>query len=468
MDALTPTKGVTVAPRVAPTVATGEQVEPPGRRAAFVRRLIPTVSRTVWALGLTSLLTDISSEMVASVLPLYLVVYLGISPLAFGLADGLYQGAAALFRLVGGVFSDRWRRHKEVAIAGYAVSAACRLLFLAAGNAWGAIAAVIALERIGKGIRTAPRDALIAQSSPSRQLATAFGVHRAMDAAGAMLGPVVAFVLLAMLPGNFDVVLVASFGVAVVGVAAIVLFVPAPAAGSSADLSAVRALKLGGFLRCRNCPTPGAHCEKPASLREAMRLLADARFRNVVLAGCMLGVATISDSFIYLILQRRLGVAMSAFPLLYVATSLGNSVFAIPFGRIADRFGRSRMLVAGYGLLALVYTLLLLSDAGGWVLATGAILLLGMYYAATDGVLTAVAASTLPHAQAASGLAVLATGTNIARMFASLAFGFVWMRAGIGQATAWYLGALMVAIVATVLVLGRDSPARQIIAGEQL
>ena len=189
-------------------------------------RRLPAVSGTVWALGLTSLFTDISSEMVASVLPVYLVLHLGLSPLAFGVIDGVYQGAAALVRVAAGVLADRWRRHKEIAATGYAVSAACRLLILAAGAAWSTIACVVALDRLGKGIRTAPRDALISQRTPCKSLATAFGVHRAMDAAGAMFGPILAFILLATTTNGFDVLFVASFGVAIVGVAAILLFVP--------------------------------------------------------------------------------------------------------------------------------------------------------------------------------------------------------------------------------------------------
>jgi len=457
MDARSTTNDIARAPCPEAAIPAADPSQRPdsGPEPSRLRRLLPAVSRTVWALGFTSLMTDISSEMVASILPLYLVVFLGISPLAFGLADGLYQGAAALFRIAGGVLSDRWRRYKEVALAGYALSAVSRLLFLAAGSAWGAIAGVIALERIGKGIRTAPRDALIARSSPLKQLATAFGVHRAMDAAGAMLGPMVAFALLAVLPGAFDVVFICSFGVAILGVAAIALFVPAPDPGSTTDLQAIKALKPGGFLRCRNCPTPGAHCDKPVSFQDAMRLLAEPRFRSVVATGLALGIVTISDSFVFLMLQRRLGLAMSAFPLLYVATSFCTSLFAIPFGRVADRVGRNRVLVAGYAMLALVYALLLLPIAGGWLLAGGAILLLGMYYGATDGVLTAMAAAVLPHSKAASGLAVLATGTNIARLLASVAFGFLWSLQGISQATAWYLGALVVAIGAAATTLRR-------------
>ena len=404
--------------------------------AATLRGRLRAVSPTVWALGVTSLLTDISSEMVASILPVYLVLHLGISPLAFGVMDGIYQGAAALVSLAGGVLADRWRRHKAVAAAGYGLSAVCRLLILTAGNAWGMIAAIITLDRIGKGIRTAPRDALITQRSPAAELATAFGVHRAMDAVGAMLGPVAAFALLALMPGRFDVLFIASFGVAIVGLGAIALFVPAVMPGERQTLPTIDPLKT-------------------AAPRTAGQLWGDVKFRALVFAGVLLGVATISESFIFLILQRRLDVGITAFPLLYVGTSLFTSVFAIPCGRLADRVGRTRVLLGGYGVLAVVYVILLLPAAGGISLLAAVVFLLGLFYAATDGVLTAMAGTALPASHAGTGLAVLATATNLARLAASVTFGLLWSRAGIGQATVCYLVALAAAMVGAFLVLNR-------------
>jgi MFS family permease len=370
--------------------------------------------------------------MVSSILPVYLVLYLGMSPLAFGVVDGLYQGAAALVRIAGGILADRWRKHKELAALGYGLSAACRLLIFVVGNAWTAIAGIIAIDRIGKGIRTAPRDALISQRTPSHSLATAFGVHRSLDAAGAMLGPVLAFAILAIIPGGFDVLFVASFAVAIIGVAAIVLFVPSTVPGER--------------------EMPG----KTISLKTALMLLAAPQFRALVIAGFALGLVTISDSFIFLILQRRLGIGVMAFPLLYVGTSLFTSAFAIPCGRLADRIGRTRVLVGGYAILGLVYAALLLPASGGLVLLAAAVALLGIYYAATDGVLTAMAAAALPADQSGSGLAVLATASNVARLAASIAFGFLWTRTGVGGATGIYLLALGAAIVCVSIVLSRS------------
>ncbi len=400
--------------------------------ATPAQRRLPRVSPTVWALGFTSLLTDISSEMVASVLPIYLVLYMGMSPLIFGLVDGIYQGAAAIVRVVAGVLADRWNRHKEVAAWGYGLSAACRLLILAAGSAWASIAAIIALDRVGKGIRTAPRDALIAQRSRSSELATAFGVHRSLDAAGAMLGPVVAFGLLAFMPNKFDVLFVASFGIAIVGLGVILLFVPA------------------------KVPNERRIAATPVSLRTALSLLGDPRFRAQVCAATFLGLATISDSFVFLILQRQMNMPVTAFPLLYVGTALSTAVFAAPIGRLADRMGRMPSLIGGYVVLAAVYLMLLMPDGHGVFSLVIAVVLFGIYYAATDGVLTAMAASVLPSEHSGSGLAVLATASNLARLAASVVFGVLWTYLGVSHATVFYLLGLIIAIAAAFLVLSRS------------
>src|SRR5215208_5774496 len=154
------------------------------RKNLLSRSMWTSVGSTVIYLGLTSLLTDISSEMVTATLPLYLLLTLRLAPLQFGLIDGLNQGASVLVRIASGLIADRWRRTKEVAAAGYAFSAICRIGLLLVGRSWLGISGVVLLVRIGKGIRTSPRDAMIAASVPSDKLGTAFGVHRAMDTAG--------------------------------------------------------------------------------------------------------------------------------------------------------------------------------------------------------------------------------------------------------------------------------------------
>jgi MFS family permease len=390
------------------------------------------VSRTVLLLGCTSLFTDISSEMVATILPLYLVYTQGLSPLQYGVVDGLYQGAAALVRVASGFLADRWQRYKEIAAAGYGLSAVCKLGLLAVGSAWTAISGVILLDRTGKGIRTAPRDALISLSSSREDLGTAFGVHRALDTTGAMLGPLAAFGLLALAPLGFDAIFIVSFCFALVGWAILMLFVRNRPA------------------RERRAPTP--------SLRSAARLLGQPRFRTLVIVAGGLGLATASDGFLYLALQREVDMDPSLFPLLFVGTALVYMLLAAPLGRVADLVGRGRVFLAGYALLLSVYVVLLLPGLGLILLA--ALPLLGVYYAATDGVLMALAGAILPAELQGSGMAVVGTATGIARLLASVVFGAIWTTTSLETALLCFVGGLAVALPLAAIALARSPEPR--------
>jgi MFS family permease len=384
------------------------------------------VPRTVVLLGLTSLLTDISSEAVAAVLPLYLVYAAGFSPLALGVIDGLYRGAAAITALASGFWADRRKRHKEVATLGYGLSAITKLGLVAAGGAVGPIAVFVMLDRIGKGIRTAPRDALISLSASPKTLGTAFGVHRAMDTTGAMIGPLMAFGILALAPLAFTSVFLVSFCVAIAGLGVIALLVPSRVERTDA--------------------------KPPLSLRQLSPLLLQRRFRALVLVASLLGLATISDAFLYLALQRKLDLAPAVFPLLFVGVSLAFMLLAVPAGKLADRVGRGRVFVGGYVLLLPVYASLLAPQLG--YLGLGLVLaLVGASYAATDGVLAALASGTLDEEARGSGLSVLTTATNLSRFVASVGFGALWTWAGLNTAVLVCGIALAAAIVATGVVL---------------
>jgi MFS family permease len=397
----------------------------------------PRVSRTVLMLGLTSLFTDISSEMVVTVLPLYLVYVGGFTPLAFGVVDGLYNGATALMGLASGYVGDRLRKHKELASAGYGISAVCKLLLTLAGTAVSAIGAVVLLDRAGKGMRTAPRDAMISLTTPSNQLGMAFGVHRALDTTGAVLGPLVAFAILAIAPLAFHTIFLVSFLVALVGLAFIVLFVrPGEDAQTVEDA--------------------GVPTARP-SLRAAFGLVAQSRYRALIAVGLVLSLATASDAFLFLVLQDELDLGASLFPLLFVGSSALYMVLAVPFGRVADRFGRGRMLVGGYALLLCCY-LTLLSPLGGWPLLTVALGLLGAYYAATDGVLMALASSVVPEELRGSGLALLNTTNSLAKLVASIVFGALWTLWSIHGALLVFGIALVAAIAISTMVLMRTRP----------
>ncbi|MEU0434639.1 MFS transporter [Streptomyces sp. NPDC006290] len=394
-------------------------------------RRLAAVAPTVLALGTVSLITDVSSEMVTAVLPLYLVAGLGLSPLGFGLLDGIYNGFSALVRLVGGHLADRGGgRHKWVAGAGYALSAACKPLLLVAQTLT-PIGLVLAADRTGKGLRTAPRDALISLSSTPETRGRAFGVHRAMDTAGALLGPLAAFLILRATVDGYDAVFMVSFCVAVVGVLVLVLFVPGgPAArgprgprGSQGSQGSQ-----GPRTTAEDADVPaepvGPAAPRP-TLRAALALLRRPELRGIALCALLLGLATVSDSFMFLLLQRRLGVPDRWFALLPVGTAAAFLLLAVPLGRLADRAGRWRVFLAGHGALLLAYALLLTSWHGT-ALPFAVLFLHGGFYAATDGVLMAAASDSVPKELRSSGLALVQTGQALARFVCSLAFGAAW------------------------------------------
>jgi MFS family permease len=394
------------------------------------------VPRNVVMLGMVSMLTDVSSEMVATILPLYLVFSLGASPLALGAIDGTYRGAAALVQVISGFAADRWRRPKQVAEAGYGISAVGKVALVAAGNTIGGIGAIVAFDRIGKGIRTAPRDALISLSSSKAGLATAFGVHRAMDSAGAMLGPLIAFGILLAAPARFDAVFVVSTFFAVLGVAVLVLAVQGrPKRAPRVDDG-----------------TP------PPSLRAALGLIRDRRVVVLLLAAAVLSLTSVSDAMLYVGLQRKIDFEPAVFPLLYVITAVAFMGLAIPVGQLADRVGRVPVLLCGYALLFVVYGALLMSSLGYGLLVL-CLLGLGGYFAATEGVFAALAGAILPEELQASGLGMLTTVISIGNLVSSVAFGALWLALGLRGAVLVFAVALALAIAGAVPLLLRSQRA---------
>ncbi|MFD9333118.1 MFS transporter [Streptomyces sp. NPDC060028] len=405
---------------------TAQGLAPPGRRTP--------VPATVIVLGLVSMVTDVSAEMVTAVLPLYLVAGLGMTPLAFGALDGLQQGATALLRIVGGRVADRTRRRKLVAGAGYAMSAACKAALLAVATPW-SVAAVLAADRTGKGLRTAPRDALISLSCPPGEQGRAFGVHRAMDTAGALLGPLAAFGVLWVAVDGYGAVFTVSACVAVLGVVLLGLFVretPAPASTRAPTPARARTPVPA------RAPTPG--------LRTLLRVPG---LGALCLTAAALGLFTVGDAFLYLLLQRRLDLPAVYFPLLPVAAAAVFLSAALPAGRLADRRGRHRVFLGGHVLLLGACLLILAPFPAGPFLAVGVLSLLGLFYATTDGVLMAAAGPLLPRELRATGLAVLQTAQALSRFAASLLFGAAWTLWGPGTALAAAAGGLLLVLAST-------------------
>jgi Na+/melibiose symporter-like transporter len=313
-----------------------------------------------------------------------------------------------------------------VATIGYALSAVCKLGLLATGSTWSVFAAVLSADRLGKGIRTAPRDALISLTTRPQDLASAFGVHRAMDTAGVLVGPLLAYWILASLPGRFDAIFVVSFAVALIGIAVLVLLVD-DRRGADGERASAVSLDLSRLLRHRP-------------------------FVSIAAVAALTSFVVVSDAFLYLLIQWRRGGGAETIPLLYAGTASAYLVLAAPLGRLADRVGRVRMFLIGQALMVAVFAGIAWIGIELWTLAL-CLLLHGAYYAATDGVLAALASSATRSDVRASGLAALTTATSLARLAGSVVVGVVWSWRGPETVVTLALIATAAALIVSAVTL---------------
>jgi MFS family permease len=388
------------------------------------RKTVTRVSSVVVSLGIVSMFTDISSESVSAILPLYITGVLGLSTVAYGFIDGLYQGVSAIVRIAGGWASDKGDQPKWIAFFGYGIAAIARVgLLFASGFA--AITAIVAVDRIGKGIRTAPRDSLISASSTPGNLGRSFGVHRMLDTVGAAVGPLLAFLILFFIPNGYNTIFVVSLACAILGVAILGILVPnkRPRADRAAASHTPR---------------------QPFRWRQ----LNDPRLRRVLLVSGLLGLLTIGDGFIYLVLQSRSSFAAEWFPLMYVGTNIAFLALAIPFGRLSDRFGRARVFVVGHIALLAAYVFAAVPVAGAATTIL-CLALLGAFYAATDGILAALAAESTPAESRGTGIAAAQTVVALTRLVASTGFGLLWF--AVGRESAMFIVAIVLAVVIPIV-----------------
>jgi MFS family permease len=407
---------------------------------------VPTV---VYWIGLTSLLTDISSEMVAAVLPVYMFSVLQLSALQVGFLDGLYQGGAALVRVAFAYWADKYNAAKRMAVIGYAMSALAKVL-LAVSAAGGLLFVLLSLllDRIGKGVRSAPRDALIAQHTPKQSLNAAFGVHRSMDAAGALIGPFLATGLLWYWVNDYSIIFTVSIVFALLGVVCLVLKVAQPAAQAWTSVEAVP----------QETPqSPMTALTFKASLHA---LLGNKTYLKTCLIAALLSVFTISDGLFYLTVQQHTGLPSYGVTALFAGSATVFMVTAIRFGRIADRANPMRLYMWAYVGLLVMY--------GGWIawsalypepnavplsaanLGVGLIIVLltGAFYGASDGILIACLVKQLNPAVLTTGLALYASLQGVVKLFSSTAYGWLWQEFGTGLAIQLYAAGLTLCIAA--------------------
>jgi MFS family permease len=372
------------------------------------------IPRGVWLLGFVSLLMDTSSELIHALLPLYMVGPLGASVLVVGIIEGAAEAIALIVKVFSGYWSDVWRHRKPLVVLGYGLAAVSKLAFPLAPTLGWVVAARFA-DRVGKGIRGAPRDALIADLTPAAVLGSAFGLRQALDTIGAIAGPLLAVGTIAWFGGDFR----SAFWVAVVPAALCVLL-----------------LVLGVHEReARGAP----NAARRISWRDARRL--DRRFFIVAAIASVLTLARFSEAFLVLRAQD-VGMGTMGAPWVMVSMSIVYAAIAYPAGRAADR-GRAPALLAA-GLAALIASDIVLALAGGVAGVVAGAALWGLHMALTQGLLAALVAATAPEDLRGTAFGVFNLASGIALLAASAIAGALWQ--AIGPAATFAAGAAFTAI----------------------
>ena len=403
-------------------------------------RRVLGLERNVFFAGIVSFFMDVSSEMVYPLVPLFLASVLGVNKSVIGLIEGVAETTASMVKLFSGWLSDRLGRRKALMEAGYGISAISRIGLALAGT-WGVVLAVRFVDRFGKGVRTAPRDAIIADASTSTDLSRNFGFHRAMDQFGAVLGPGIAFLVLAASPGAYRTVFWLSVIPGLIAVLVIALFIRerrTPRRARAADS------------RPAEGDAQGAPGDLTHLLRKAVRRAKTLRgpLLNYVLIAGLFSLGNSSDVFLILRAQN-LGVVAALIPIMYLVYNLLYSGLAIPAGMLADRLGRRRVAVVGYLLFAAAYAVMAVvgSAAGAWL----GFLVYGVYMAVADGNGRALLAQMSPSDRRATAFGAYHGVVGLAALPASIAAGLLWDH--VSPAAPFWVGAAAGVIAAILLVI---------------
>ena len=382
----------------------------------------------IWVLGLVSLLMDISSEMIHSLLPLFMVGTLGASALVVGLIEGLAEATALIVKVFSGVLSDWWGKRKGLAVAGYALGALTKPLFaLAPGT--GLVLAARLIDRVGKGVRGAPRDALVADLAPPAMRGAAFGLRQSLDTVGAFLGPLLAVGLMLLWANDFRAV----FWVAVVpGLLAVVLLV------------------LG--VHEPEQPADGVRRGNPIRRENLRRLGGD--YWWVVGVGAVFTLARFSEAFLVLRAEQS-GVPLALVPLVMVAMNGVYAASAYPFGRLADRMNHRTLLALGLGVL--IAADLVLASGTHWGTLLAGVALWGVHMGLTQGLLATMVADTAPADLRGTAFGFFNLVSGVAMLLASVLAGLLWD--GLGAAFTFYAGAAFCAMALAGLLLRGRGPA---------
>ncbi len=384
----------------------------------------------IWVMTVTSFLTDVSSEMIVYLIPLFLSNVLGVRMAYIGLIDGLAETTASLVKIYSGALSDKIGKRKWLAVLGYAISTIAKP-FLYFVNGWAGVLGVRFADRVGKGIRTAPRDALVAASTDETNRGFAFGLHRAGDTAGAFLGIAIAALIIWLTQTNEALLSVDTFRMAV-----LVSIIPSVLA---VIVLGVGAVDLGGSAK------------GGAGLRLSLKGM-DSRFKSFLFIVVLFTLGNSSDSFIILRAQERgLSVLQTMF-MLMTFTAI-YTVLSGPLGSLSDRVGRRRLMIGGWLAYGFVYLGFAFAQTGWQIWALFG--LYGIYYAATEGVAKALVADLVPQAQRGTAYGLFNAAIGLTALPASLLAGLLWQGAGtwagFGASAPFLLGAVL-ALAASLLL----------------
>jgi len=394
---------------------------------------IKKLPRNVWIVTITSLLTDVSSEMIVYLIPLFLANVLGVRTAVIGLIDGVAETTASLLKIYSGALSDKLGKRKWLTVAGYALSTIAKP-FLYIANAWGWVLGVRFADRVGKGIRTAPRDALVADSIEPTQRGLAFGFHRAGDTLGAFLGLGLAAAIVWLTQSQAEFLTRSTFQLAI-----LVSIIPA--------VLAVIVLALGA----RDIRRPERSETKSSAVEGRGWKSMDARFKTFLVIVVLFTLGNSSDAFIVLRGQER-GLNVLQVMLMVMTFNLVYALLAGPLGALSDKIGRRRLILFGWLAYGLVYLGFALSNTGWQVWALFAFY--GIYYAATEGVAKALIADLVPESQRGTAYGLYAAAVGLTALPASLIAGVLWQGLGpwngFGASAPFAFGAAM-ALLAGVL-----------------
>jgi MFS family permease len=384
---------------------------------------------SIWALGFVSLAMDVSSEMIHSLLPMFMVSVLGASAFTVGLIEGSAEATALIVKIFSGALSDYLGKRKALAVIGYGLGALTKPLF-AMSSSIGVILSARVIDRVGKGVRGAPRDALIADIAPPELRGAAFGLRQSLDTVGAFVGPLLAVALMLVWANDFRAVFWVAVIPGALAVALLIFGVSEPERASDG--------------------APRVNPIRWASLRRL-----GAPYGWVVIIGACFTLARFSEAFLVLRAQQG-GLRVAWVPLVMVAMNVVYALAAYPFGKLSDRTSHTRLLQLGLGVL--IAADLVLASSNHWSVVVGGVLLWGLHLGITQGLLATMVADAAPENLRGTAFGFFNLVSGLAMLVASAVAGLLWDQ--LGAAATFHAGAAFCVLTLGVLALRPPVPRR--------